>query len=331
MKIGRNTLCPCGSGKKYKKCCMTTNATTPLQNVREDIHNLIQNREFESMEELQDVLDTHTTQVNHAPSEDFHGLSADQMFHFLHHPFESPDLITFSEQLSKNPISKAAFLLSLLVEGIGDEGLKLTATGNLGRKFCQDVGARFFERYPDKRFAGNLKITSETKIEPLHSIRLSAQTAGLVRKYKGKILLTKKCKKALVNKGIKELYPMLFKGYCQKFNWAYRDGYEELHIIQQSFSFLLFLLHKYGNTWRPASFYSDIFLNAFPMALGEISPVSYMEPEESLQNCFILRSLDRFADFFGIAELERTSTDPIKEQYRIRTSALFDEMIRLHC
>ncbi len=22
MKIGRNELCPCGSGKKYKKCCL---------------------------------------------------------------------------------------------------------------------------------------------------------------------------------------------------------------------------------------------------------------------------------------------------------------------
>ena len=22
MKIGRNDLCPCGSGRKYKKCCM---------------------------------------------------------------------------------------------------------------------------------------------------------------------------------------------------------------------------------------------------------------------------------------------------------------------
>jgi uncharacterized protein YecA (UPF0149 family) len=22
-KIGRNELCPCGSGKKYKKCCLT--------------------------------------------------------------------------------------------------------------------------------------------------------------------------------------------------------------------------------------------------------------------------------------------------------------------
>lgn len=123
---------------------------------------------------------------------------------------------------------------------------------------------------------------------------------------------------------------MLFKGYCQKFNWAYRDGYEELYIIQQSFPFLLFLLHKYGNTWRPASFYSDIFLNAFPLALREILPVSYMEPEENLENCFVLRSLKRFADFFGIAELERISTDPIKEKFRIRATALLDEMIRFH-
>ena len=22
MEVGRNDLCPCGSGKKYKKCCM---------------------------------------------------------------------------------------------------------------------------------------------------------------------------------------------------------------------------------------------------------------------------------------------------------------------
>lgn len=27
MKIGRNQLCPCGSGKKYKKCCLDKNNT----------------------------------------------------------------------------------------------------------------------------------------------------------------------------------------------------------------------------------------------------------------------------------------------------------------
>lgn len=31
MKIGRNAPCPCGSGLKYKNCCLKKTATTPLQ------------------------------------------------------------------------------------------------------------------------------------------------------------------------------------------------------------------------------------------------------------------------------------------------------------
>lgn len=27
--IGRNTTCPCGSGRKYKKCCLLTGASSP--------------------------------------------------------------------------------------------------------------------------------------------------------------------------------------------------------------------------------------------------------------------------------------------------------------
>ena len=29
MKIGRNEPCPCGSGKKYKKCCLLTKTQAP--------------------------------------------------------------------------------------------------------------------------------------------------------------------------------------------------------------------------------------------------------------------------------------------------------------
>ena len=29
MKIGRNKPCPCGSGKKYKKCCLDKSVTPP--------------------------------------------------------------------------------------------------------------------------------------------------------------------------------------------------------------------------------------------------------------------------------------------------------------
>lgn len=30
MKLGRNELCPCGSGKKYKQCCLGVAAVEPL-------------------------------------------------------------------------------------------------------------------------------------------------------------------------------------------------------------------------------------------------------------------------------------------------------------
>ena len=34
MKISRNDSCPCGSGKKYKKCCLLVGATkAPISNV----------------------------------------------------------------------------------------------------------------------------------------------------------------------------------------------------------------------------------------------------------------------------------------------------------
>jgi len=30
MKIGRNAPCPCGSGRKYKSCCLDKKTSTPL-------------------------------------------------------------------------------------------------------------------------------------------------------------------------------------------------------------------------------------------------------------------------------------------------------------
>ncbi len=31
MKVGRNAPCPCGSGKKYKHCCLAKSAAMPQQ------------------------------------------------------------------------------------------------------------------------------------------------------------------------------------------------------------------------------------------------------------------------------------------------------------
>lgn len=327
MKTGRNDPCPCGSGKKYKKCCANKSASSILQDMKEDIHNLIGGRSFGSIEEVQAVLDRYQQQKNEAPVEEFHGLSSEQMHRFLHLPFASPELITFSPVLESEPENKAAFLLSMLIEGIGEDGIKLTAKGNLGQKFCQAAHRQYYARYPDS-FMANLSVRSELNFEPLHAIRLTAQLAGLVRKYKGRLLLTNKCKKALDRNGLRELYPLVLHAYIRKFNWAYRDGFQEIPFIQQSFLFTLYLLRKYGSTWRPATFYSDNYLRAFPMILEEIERKPFEEPKDTLQRCYILRALQRFAGFFGLADLEQVSEGPINREYRVRSTGLLKEIVR---
>lgn len=39
-KIGRNDSCPCGSGKKYKKCCLNREKPLTMSDIYEDIDNL---------------------------------------------------------------------------------------------------------------------------------------------------------------------------------------------------------------------------------------------------------------------------------------------------
>ena len=297
-----------------------------IQDMKEDIHDLIGGQSFGSIEEVQAVLDQYQQQKNEMPVDNFHGLSSEQMHRFLHIPFETPELITFPPVLEKDPESKAAFILSILIEGIGENGIKSTAKGNLGQKFSQEASREYYGRYPDS-FMAKLSVRSELNFEPLHAIRLTAQLAGLVRKYKGRLILTKKCKKALAVNGLQELYPLLFRAYIQKFNWGYRDGFQEIPFIQQSFLFTLYLLHKYGSSWKPATFYSDGYLQAFPMILQEVERKPYEGPEDTLQHCYILRTLQRFAGFFGLADLEQISEGPINREYKVRATGLVKEIV----
>ena len=66
------------------------------------------------------------------------------------------------------------------------------------------------------------------------------------------------------------------------------------------------------------------------MILQEIVPKLYESPEETLKHCYVLRALERFAGFFGLADLEQVSEGPINRKYRIRASGMLDEVVRWH-
>ncbi|HTP66448.1 MAG TPA: SEC-C metal-binding domain-containing protein, partial [Geobacteraceae bacterium] len=260
MKIGRNDPCPCGSRVKYKKCCAgkqeAVEQSPGMSEVMGELRELLKGQSFGSLEEANAFLSRHMQKRSQAPIDDFHGLSPEQMHRFLHFPFNTPALISFPSPLDITPQAPIVTLFNLLVETIGDDGLKATATGNLPRNFCREAAIAFLgeEGYGEYiRYGG---INSETDFSELHVTRLVVETAGLVRKYKGKFITSRECRKILAESGMQAIYPRLFRAFAREYNWGYQDRYPDFQIIQQSFLFTLYLLQRYGNDWRPGAFYS---------------------------------------------------------------------------
>ncbi len=331
MNSGRNEPCPCGSGKKYKKCCLGKQAghvaPEEMRDLVENIRKKLECGEFASLAEAQSELESLMGQKNSTPVAEFHGLSPEQMYRFLHFPYESPELIQFVDVAPLCLDTPVIRLFRLLVEGLGEDGLKVTATGNLPPKFCRAAALGFWGEEGYAKFQPPFSIRTEIDFFQLHVLRIVAGCAGLIRKYKGKVLLTKKCRQKIADSGVGVMYRELFNAYVQKFNWGYLDGYTEVDFIQQSFLFTLYLLHKYGGETQLHTFYSEIFIQAFPQLLDEVPEASYLSPSDSVQNAYVHRSLNHFASFFGLITMQPATTDRLQRQYEVKKLPLLDQCI----
>lgn len=320
--IGRNDPCPCGSGRKFKKCCLGRQASIPSDGVAAevsaDLRQAMESMSFGSLDEVEAFVGRHTEQRNRNPIDEFHGLSPELMHRMLHFPFASPDLVLFPDVLDTSPIAPILTLFEMLVEAIGETGLKPTAKGNLPRKVCREAALTYWgeEVYREKTRFGD--INREEDFMDLHVARLVAELAGLVRKYKRRFILSRNCRALLAGKGLAALYPQMLKAYAEQFNWSYRDRYPELRFIQTAFLFTLYLLARYGDTWRPHEFYEDSFLRAFPMVLDEVSQHPVFSPEEEVRRCYTWRTLVHFVGFFGLAAVEPVSDKRFGREYRVK-------------
>jgi len=334
LAIGRNDPCPCGSGKKFKKCCMEKDKSTPsgqsAAGVSGELREAMEGRQFNSLAEVQAFTDRYTQQRNQRPLDEFQGLSPEQMHRMLHFPFTSPEWVSFPEALSTTPTAPILSLFDLLVEAIGETGLKPTAKGNLPQKFCREAALNYWGEETlreNTQFGG---INREENFIDLHVTRLVAELAGLIRKYKGRFILSRDCRSLLNGEGAAAIYPLLLKTYIEQFNWGYRDGYPEIRFIQSAFLFTLYLLTRYGDTWRPHIFYEDSFLRAFPMVLQEMPPDTLIAPDETVRNCYTWRTLVDFAGFFGLAAVEPVSKKLLCREYRVKGLPLLHDAVQFH-
>jgi len=330
-KTGKDDPCYCGSGLAYHECCYNVDVLhggyVDAERPGQSILSKLENRAFGSLEEAREAVKRLTEVSNHAPLDDFCGLNPEQMYRFLHHPFDSSDLVTFNLELKRFPESPFFRLFSFLLSA-AKEQLKATAQGKLPVKLVREAAIRYYgeEKYQDRmRY---LSYRTETDFPVLHTVRLVTELSGFIRKFKGRFRLTKDGAE-LAEKGIDgRAFLRIFTAYTRKFNWSYTDRHPELHIIQQAFLFTLYVLAKFGGEFRPASFYEDSFLTAFPAALRTVPESSYATPEQTLKRCFSLRALSRFGHFFGFVEFEDTQKRKWLEQQPIRKTRFLDEWVQ---
>ena len=331
--IGRNDPCPCGSGKKFKHCCLgskesSTSSSLGAASISETLRKALEGQQFNTLEEAQAFVNQFAQQQNRRPLDEFHGLSPEQMHRILDFPFTSPGLVRFPEVLDAIPAAPILTLFELLANAIGEQGLKPTAKGNLPRNFCREAAQAYWgeQQYQENtRFGG---INREEDFTDLHVTRLVAELAGLIRKYKGRFILSRDCRRLLAEDGMSAIYPRLFRTYVEEFNWAYRDRYPDLRFMQSAFLFTLYLLTRYGDTWRPQIFYEDAFLGAFPMLLDEVPPSQVFSPDETVRSAYTWRSLVHFAGFLGLATVEPVSNELLCREYRVKALPLLGQFVQ---
>lgn len=327
MKTGRNDPCPCGSGEKYKHCCISVSRA-----VSDELSELLSGQDFYSMEEVQAETDSFMVNQNQKTQDDFLGLSSEQVYRMLNFAYDTPELFQFSDQLPIEPVAPILMLMEGVISAIDEKGLQATkAKGSLPQKLCRGVWSDYNKLYADESFVSFHKVNKEDDFFDLHVARIVLELAGFLRKTKGRFYLTKKYQKIASKTGLKGLYPIIFKTYCLEFNWGYWDHYNDVPFIQQSFVFTLYLLKQHGEKMTLTSVYEDDFLRAFPMATDEMGGSSYSTPEEDCRRCYSSRAIKHFLIFLGLAELEVIKSDkPYDHKYKIKKTPLFDAVVHFN-
>ncbi len=329
---GKNKPCPCGSGKTYEDCCFIEEVLLAgrmdAKTFSQAVLSMMENRKFSSLEEAQAALDRLTEAKNTASLDDFCGLSPEQMYRLLYYPFETPGLVDFNLELKRFPDSPFFRLLSFLINGVAREDLKATALGNLPPAFVREAAQWYYGEHGYRERRRYTSYRTETDFPVFNTVRVVAEMAGLLRKYKKRFHLTKDGKVVAENGMDGKSFIKIFKTYTRKFNWAYNDRCPDLHIVQESFLFTLYLLTKYGGTFRPVSFYEALFLTAFPNEIRDLLEDSFNTREDILKRCFSLRAISRFGHFFGFVEINDPENARWIGKLSVKKTPFLDDWVR---
>jgi len=303
MKPGRNDPCPCGSGKKYKKCCMD-NTSKPHTEVFDDIEQVVAMNPNLTIDELNVLAQHRMNEQNNRPNTDFCGLSPTQMANWLYAPFsELADVMIITpDDLSSSPVMR--YLELILEEGLAQDGaFKCTSKGNLPAKLVK-MASDLLPEFAVSNSATPLSISdyagsNEDKFIALHYTRVLAEMTGIVYRRNGRYHIKKSAQKQYQSQGIQAFFLPMLESAITKYNWAYLDSWDDSVDLRTFWLFMLWRLQSHGSVNQLV----NEVKTAFPDLLLGLEIDDYFTSDRLLDSLIATRFIERFLQFWGFVTL----------------------------
>ncbi|MGB5444154.1 MAG: SEC-C domain-containing protein [Psychromonas sp.] len=304
MKLGRNDPCPCGSGKKYKRCCMSSASKTQAE-VFDDVEQIVAINPNLTIDELNVVMQQKVHERNNHPNPDFCGLSPTQMANWLYAPFDQLDWVTIRtpDDLSGSPVMR--YLALILDEAMQHDGsFKATSKGNLPAKLVK-LASDLLPEFAVAKFATPISINdyagaNEDKFNALHYTRILAEIAGIIYHRSGRYHVKKAAQKQYLSQGTQAFFKPMLEAASRQYNWGYLDSWENDVDLRTFWLFMLWRLQSHASVDQLI----DEVATAFPDLLRECAADDYYTPIKFLGILIESRFIERFLQYWGIITVD---------------------------
>ena len=321
MKLGRNDPCHCGSGKKFKRCCMSSVSKQHAQ-VFDDVEAMQAMNPNLSLDELNVALQHKVQDRNNQPHPDFCGVTPAQMANWLYAPFDELQWVTISTpgDLSASPVMR--YLALILDEAMAQEGsFKATSKGNLPAKLVKQASellpefavAQFERDISISEFAGS----NEDKFNALHYTRVLAEISGVIYRRSGRYHVKKSAQKQYQALGIQAFFKPMLEAAISKYNCDYLDGFE---FDVDLGTFWLFMLWRIQSHNSMEQLIKEV-MTAFPDLLLAFPTHDYFSPKRSLSMLIESRFIERFLQFWGFVTIDPRryiNAEPVAREVQVQ-------------
>lgn len=195
--------------------------------------------------------------------------------------------------------------VKLLLEAVRDGEIKLTTKGNLPVKVVERL-AKTMPTLNEKRYLDRTKRFLEEEQNSALRARALCEIAKLLRKVKGKLLLTKAGEHFLQKSALEQFLSLLYTHL--EFNIGYLDRGQEAPLLNNIQLSVLQLLRDKEKMYRSVDVYSALLIDQYPNLFNlieeEIVPDSIFsdDPMDEFEMLLEIRLFKNYLVPFGLAE-----------------------------